>query len=248
MGEQGDLIDQLVVEQPSDQVAAAVHLQLTRRLGFQLTDDRSRHAESLHHAVDGDVRDGRQFHGRRSLLAIYLSSFDSTGPRRLSRVAANSSRPIHSHSAHADPGVRVLNTRTTMVTVPQVLRREIRQIEGLSKHMYADQRNLQPTQGRSVMFRTKTKKQPAPAQPVKTGLFKTKKQPAPAQPVKTGLFKTKKQPAPAQPVKTGLFKTKKQPTPPPTKTGLMSKAKALFSSRKQTTATTPEAKEPVRRK
>src|SRR5437762_1770856 len=25
--------------------------------------------ESLHHAVDGDHRDGRQFHGRRSLLA-----------------------------------------------------------------------------------------------------------------------------------------------------------------------------------
>ena len=77
---------------------------------------------------------------------------------------------------------------------------------------------------------------------------KTKKQPAPAQPVKTGLFKTKKQPAPAQPVKTGLFKTKKQPTPPSTKTGLMSKVKALFSSRKEMTATTPKAKEPVRRK
>jgi len=97
------------------------------------------------------------------------------------------------------------------------------------------------------MFRTKTKKQPAPAQPVKTGLFRTKKQPAPAQPVKTGLFKTKKQPAPAQPVKTGLFKTKKQPPPPPTKTGLISKVKALFSSRKEMTATTPKAKEPVRR-
>ena len=97
------------------------------------------------------------------------------------------------------------------------------------------------------MFRTKTKKQPASAQPVKTGLFKAKKQPAPAQPVKTGLFKNKKQPAPAQPVKTGLFKTKKQPPPPPTKTGLMSKVKALFSSRKEMTATTPKAKEPVRR-
>src|SRR5215212_9995936 len=118
---------------------------------------------------------------------------------------------------------------------------------GPVKQIHADQGNLQPTQGRSVMFRTKTKKQPTPAQPVKTGLFKTKKQPTPAQPVKTGLFKTKKQPTPAQPVKTGLFKTKKQP-PAPTKTGLMSKVKALFSSRKEVTAATPKVKEPVRRK
>ena len=36
--EQGDLVDQVVVEQPADQRAAAVHLQLTRRLGFQLAD------------------------------------------------------------------------------------------------------------------------------------------------------------------------------------------------------------------
>src|SRR6266568_7858226 len=35
IGEQGDLVDQLVVDEPADQVAAAVHLQLTRRLGFQ---------------------------------------------------------------------------------------------------------------------------------------------------------------------------------------------------------------------
>ena len=95
------------------------------------------------------------------------------------------------------------------------------------------------------MFRTK--KQPPPAQPVKTGLFKTKKQPPPAQPVKTGLFKTKKQPPPAQPVKTGRFQTTKQP-PPRLKTGLMSKVKALFSSRKDMTAATPKAKEPVGRK
>src|SRR5207237_234403 len=40
IGEQGDLVDQLVVEQPADQVAAAVHLQLTRRPGFQLADGR----------------------------------------------------------------------------------------------------------------------------------------------------------------------------------------------------------------
>jgi hypothetical protein len=78
-------------------------------------------------------------------------------------------------------------------------------------------------------------------------MFRTKRQPAPAQPVKTGLLKTKKQPPPAQPVKTGLLKTKKQP-PPPMKTGLMSKVKALFSSRKEMTAATPKAKEPVRRK
>jgi hypothetical protein len=38
IGEQGDLVDKLVVEQPADQLAAAVHLQLTRRLGFQLAD------------------------------------------------------------------------------------------------------------------------------------------------------------------------------------------------------------------
>jgi hypothetical protein len=81
-------------------------------------------------------------------------------------------------------------------------------MEDLSKQMYADQRNLQPTQGRPVMFRTKAKKQAAPAQPVKTG----------------------------------LFKTKKQPPPPPTKTGLMSKVKALFSSRKEMTAATPKVK------
>jgi hypothetical protein len=61
------------------------------------------------------------------------------------------------------------------------------------------------------------------------------------------MFRTKRQPAPAQPVKTGLLKTKKQP-PPPMKTGLMSKVKALFSSRKEMTAATPKAKEPVRRK
>src|SRR6476646_9654919 len=34
--EQGDLVDEVVFEQPSDQGTAAVHLQLTRRLGFQL--------------------------------------------------------------------------------------------------------------------------------------------------------------------------------------------------------------------
>src|SRR5215472_16415014 len=36
--EQGDLVDKLVVQQPADQAAAAVHLQLTRWLGFQLAD------------------------------------------------------------------------------------------------------------------------------------------------------------------------------------------------------------------
>src|SRR5712691_7163700 len=38
--EQVDLVDEVVIEQPPDQGAAAVHLQLTRRLGFQLADGR----------------------------------------------------------------------------------------------------------------------------------------------------------------------------------------------------------------
>src|ERR671935_332933 len=38
--EQGDLVDEVVREQPPDQGAAAVHLQLTARLGFQLADGR----------------------------------------------------------------------------------------------------------------------------------------------------------------------------------------------------------------
>src|SRR2546429_8647500 len=38
--EQDDFVDQVVVEQPADQAAAAVHLQLTRRLGLQLADGR----------------------------------------------------------------------------------------------------------------------------------------------------------------------------------------------------------------
>jgi hypothetical protein len=33
-GEQDDLVDKVVVEQPPDQGAAAVHLQLASRLGF----------------------------------------------------------------------------------------------------------------------------------------------------------------------------------------------------------------------
>src|SRR5881397_357272 len=36
--EQVDLVDEVVFEQPPDQGTAAVHLQLTRRLGFQLAD------------------------------------------------------------------------------------------------------------------------------------------------------------------------------------------------------------------
>ena len=35
-----DLVDEVVVEQRPDQGTAAVHLQLTRRLGFQLADGR----------------------------------------------------------------------------------------------------------------------------------------------------------------------------------------------------------------
>src|SRR5213593_4132415 len=37
-GEQVDLVDEVVVEQPPEQGAAAVHLQLASRLGFQLAD------------------------------------------------------------------------------------------------------------------------------------------------------------------------------------------------------------------
>ena len=39
-GEQGHLVDKIVVEQPPEQGAAAVHLQLTPRPGFQLADGR----------------------------------------------------------------------------------------------------------------------------------------------------------------------------------------------------------------
>ena len=38
VGEQGDLIDQVMSEQPADEGAAAVHLQLAVWLGFQLAD------------------------------------------------------------------------------------------------------------------------------------------------------------------------------------------------------------------
>jgi hypothetical protein len=38
--QKGDLVDKLVVEQPADQGAAAVHLQLPSPLGFQLADGR----------------------------------------------------------------------------------------------------------------------------------------------------------------------------------------------------------------
>ena len=38
--EQVHLVDEVVIEQPPGQGAAAVHLQLTRRLGFQLADGR----------------------------------------------------------------------------------------------------------------------------------------------------------------------------------------------------------------
>src|SRR5919106_5157394 len=48
--EQGDLVDQVVVEEPADQ-SAAVHLQLASRLGLQLADGR-RHVTG----EDGRVR------------------------------------------------------------------------------------------------------------------------------------------------------------------------------------------------
>jgi len=34
-----------------------------------------RPAEALHHSIDGDVRDGRQFHGRSSLHAEFVVSW-----------------------------------------------------------------------------------------------------------------------------------------------------------------------------
>src|SRR5260370_32459179 len=37
---QGHLVDETVLQQPADQGTAAVHLQLTRRLGLQLADSR----------------------------------------------------------------------------------------------------------------------------------------------------------------------------------------------------------------
>jgi hypothetical protein len=39
--EQVHLVDKLIVEQPSEQGAAAVHLQLASRLGLQLADRRA---------------------------------------------------------------------------------------------------------------------------------------------------------------------------------------------------------------
>src|SRR5205085_6852772 len=52
--EQVDLVDEVVIEQPPDQGAAAVHLQLTLRLRFQLADGRRDVA-----GEDGRVRPAR---------------------------------------------------------------------------------------------------------------------------------------------------------------------------------------------
>ena len=38
IGQQGDLVDQVVLDELADEVAAAVHLQLASRPGFQLAD------------------------------------------------------------------------------------------------------------------------------------------------------------------------------------------------------------------
>src|SRR5438094_4458631 len=53
-----------------------------------------RPAESLHHSVDGDVRDGRQFHGRRSLLAEFVVVRYGRTAAPISSVAAESVPPI----------------------------------------------------------------------------------------------------------------------------------------------------------
>src|SRR5439155_25104223 len=67
-----------------------------------------RPAESLHHSVDGDVRDGRQFHGRSSLLAEFVVvRFDRTAAP-ISSVAAESVRPIIPHPPRTRTGPRGL--------------------------------------------------------------------------------------------------------------------------------------------
>src|SRR5437867_11778529 len=68
--EQGDLVDQVVGEQPADQAATAVHLQLTRRLGFQLADGRREVT-----GEDGRVRPARFGEcGRCDVLGLRVQS------------------------------------------------------------------------------------------------------------------------------------------------------------------------------
>src|SRR5439155_21274698 len=53
-------------------------------------------AESLHHSIDGDVRDGRQFHGF-VLSLVVVFSFDRTEVR-ISSVERGSVLQVHSAS------------------------------------------------------------------------------------------------------------------------------------------------------
>src|SRR5438445_1556964 len=61
--DQDYLVDQVVGEQPADQAAAAVHLHLTRRLGFQLADGRREDT-----GADGRVPPARS--GERGRCAV----------------------------------------------------------------------------------------------------------------------------------------------------------------------------------
>ena len=71
-GDQGHLVHQVVGQQPPDQGAAAVHLQLTRRLGLQLGDGRGEVA-----GQDGRVRPARLGErGRRDVLGLCVQGSD----------------------------------------------------------------------------------------------------------------------------------------------------------------------------
>src|SRR5439155_24522856 len=65
-----------------------------------------RPAEALHHAVDRDVRGGRQFHGRRSLLVgLVVVRYDRTAAPISSVMARSVLRPVATgcnHGLHKD--------------------------------------------------------------------------------------------------------------------------------------------------
>ena len=79
---QGHLVDQVVLEQPADQSAAAVHLQLTPRPGLQLA-----HGSCEVTGQDGRVRPARPGErGRRDVLGLLFSA-TPIGWARISSVA-----------------------------------------------------------------------------------------------------------------------------------------------------------------
>src|SRR5205823_656009 len=84
--EQVDLVDKVVLEQPPDQRAAAVYLQLTRRLGFQFADGRREVA-----GEDGRVRPARfGERGRCEVLGLRVQgSCDRVLPRIFRRGASS---------------------------------------------------------------------------------------------------------------------------------------------------------------